>query len=59
MPYFVINTETIIRGSALGKEEDIDEALKAKFLTRLVREYRRNLEYQKREHIKEATEQEI
>lgn len=50
--HFVIDTETIIRGSNLREEELIDEALKARFLARLFREYRRNLEYAKRMHEK-------
>jgi len=39
--------DTILRGSALKSEEmslGLDEQLKARFLTRIFREYRRNLE---------------
>lgn len=39
----VISSETILKGSAVA-QEDIDEKIKAKFLSRLVREYRRNRE---------------
>ena len=42
---FVIKTETIIRASLIRQDEEIDEALKARFLARLFREYRRNLEH--------------
>ena len=45
---FVIRTETIIRASLIRKDEEIDETLKARFLARLFREYRRNLEHQNR-----------
>jgi hypothetical protein len=45
---FVIKTETIIRGSLIREDNEIDESLKAKFLARLFREYRRNLEHTKR-----------
>ena len=56
---FIIHTDTIIRGSTLSKEDTIDEALKAKFLARLIREYRRNRERENREHLKEMNDQEI
>jgi hypothetical protein len=45
---FVISTETIVRGSLIREDDEIDETLKAKFLARLFREYRRNLEHAKR-----------
>ncbi|TNV73269.1 hypothetical protein FGO68_gene8990 [Halteria grandinella] len=45
---FEIATETILRGSALADHDLIDEQLQAKFLPRLLREYRRNLERQQR-----------
>lgn len=45
---FVIKTETIIRASLIREDEEIDETLKARFLARLFREYRRNLEHQNR-----------
>jgi len=45
---FVISTNTIVRGSLVREDEDIDETLKAKFLARLFREYRRNLEHANR-----------
>ena len=45
---FVINTDTIIRASSIREDSEIDESLKAKFLARLFREYRRNLEHSKR-----------
>ena len=44
---FSISMDTILRGSALKSEEmslGLDEQLKARFLTRIFREYRRNLE---------------
>lgn len=43
MAYQVISTDTILKASSLATE-DIDEALKARFLSRLVREYRKNRE---------------
>ena len=48
----IISTETILRASAIAME-DIDEQLKAKFLARLVKEYRRNRERAKQEQLKE------
>ena len=39
----VISTETILKASAIATEE-VDEAIKARFLARLVKEYRRNRE---------------
>lgn len=39
----IISTDTILKGSVISSE-DIDEQIKAKFLTRLVREYRKNRE---------------
>ena len=39
----IISTDTILKGSVI-QTEDIDETIKAKFLTRLVREYRKNRE---------------
>ena len=45
---FIIAKDTIIRCSNLQQEELIDEALKARFLARIFREYRRNLEHAKR-----------
>ncbi len=39
----VISSETILRASAVASE-DIDETLKARFLARLVKEYRKNRE---------------
>ena len=39
----LIATDTILKCSAISAE-DIDEKVKAKFMTRLVREYRRNRE---------------
>lgn len=44
----VISTETILRASAIAME-DIDEQVKARFLARLVKEYRRNRERAKQE----------
>ncbi len=41
--YKVISTETILRASSLA-EEDVDEQVKAKYLSRLVKEYRKNRE---------------
>ena len=38
---------------------DIDEQLKAKIFSRLVREYRRSLEHQKSQMIKDQKEREI
>ncbi len=40
----IISTDTILKGSVIQSEEDIDEQIKAKFLARLVREYRKNRE---------------
>ena len=42
-PGQLLSTETILKGSVIATE-DIDEQIKAKYLTRLVREYRRNRE---------------
>jgi hypothetical protein len=48
----IISTETILRASALS-EEDVDEQLKAKYITRLVKEYRKNRERAKQEAMRE------
>jgi hypothetical protein len=39
----VISTETILRASSVA-EEDIDETIKAKYIARFVKEYRKNRE---------------
>ena len=39
----VISTETILRASSIA-EEDIDETIKAKYISRFVKEYRKNRE---------------
>ena len=54
----VISTETILKASAVASE-DIDETLKAKFLARLVKEYRKNRERAKQEQLREQMESEI
>ncbi|TNV83658.1 hypothetical protein FGO68_gene12243 [Halteria grandinella] len=54
----VISTETILRASAIATE-DVDETLKARFLARLVKEYRKNRERAKQEQLREQMEQEI
>jgi hypothetical protein len=51
----VISTETILRASAIATE-DVDEKLKAKFLARLVKEYRKNRERSKQEQLREQME---
>ena len=48
----IISTETILRASALA-QEDVDEQIKAKFLARLVKEYRKNRERAKQESLRE------
>jgi hypothetical protein len=48
----VISTETILKASAVASE-DIDETIKARFLARLVVEYRRNRERAKQEQLRE------
>jgi len=48
---FTISMDTILRGSALKQDDlslGLDEQLKARFLTRLFREYRRNMEKEHR-----------
>jgi hypothetical protein len=54
----VISTETILKASAIATEE-VDEAIKARFLARLVKEYRRNRERAKQEQLREQMEREI
>eukprot|EP00347_Sterkiella_histriomuscorum_P013263 403365389 len=54
----IISTDTILKGSVI-QTEDIDETIKAKFLTRLVREYRKNRERAKQGQLKEQMEKEI
>jgi len=54
----VISTETILKASAIATE-DVDEAIKARFLARLVKEYRRNRERAKQEQLREQMEREI
>jgi len=39
----IISTETILRASAIASE-DVDEQIKARYLSRLVKEYRKNRE---------------
>ena len=56
---FVIQTETIVRASLIRDDEEIDEALKARFLARLFREYRRNLEHQNRVQRREQRQKDI
>ena len=50
--YKIISTETILRASSLA-EEDVDEQVKAKYLARLVKEYRKNRERAKQEQLRE------
>ncbi len=54
----VISTETILRASAVS-QEDVDEQVKAKYISRLVKEYRKNRERAKQEQLKEQMEKEI
>ena len=55
----IVATDTILKGSVIESEEDIDEKIKAKFLTRLIVEYRRNRERAKQDMIREQIEKEI
>ncbi|CDW79524.1 UNKNOWN [Stylonychia lemnae] len=54
----IISNDTILKGSVISSE-DIDEQIKAKFLTRLVREYRKNRERAKQQQLREQMEKEI
>lgn len=54
----IISTETILRASSVASE-DIDETIKARFLARLVKEYRRNRERAKQQQLREQMEREI
>ena len=57
-----LSQETIVNCSNSLQNEDsftIDEKLKAKIFTRLIREYRRSLEYKQRLQVQEHQEQKI
>jgi hypothetical protein len=56
---FIFDTDTIMRGSAIREDENLDESLKARFLARLFREYRRTLENAKRQQRREYRHKEI
>ena len=56
--YKVISTDVILKASSIA-EEDVDEQVKAKYLARLVREYRKNRERAKQEQLREQMEREI
>lgn len=54
----VISTETILRASSIA-DEDVEETIKARYITRFVKEYRKNRERAKQEQLRDQMEQEI
>ena len=55
----MIEKETIFRGFKICEDEMIEGTVKAKLYARLIREYRRSLEYAKREAQREERNKEI
>ena len=51
----VISTETILRASSIA-DEDVDETIKARYIARFVKEYRKNRERAKQEQLRDQME---